>query len=62
MPSPFFVSEHNTAPPTYSSHPSATSEVSQCPRISAISFVYTRTISPDYSRCSSVRRENKLVR
>lgn len=24
MPSPFFVSEHNTAPPTYSSHPFAT--------------------------------------
>ena len=59
---PFCASAHNPAAPTHSSHPSAVSVVSQRTRITAISFVYARTISHDYSQFSSVRRENKLVR
>lgn len=46
---PFFVSAHNSATPTHSSHPSVASVVSQRTRIPAISFVYARTISHDYS-------------
>lgn len=62
MSSPFCVTAHNSAPPTYSSYLSGVSVVSQRTRITAISFVYARTISHDYSQFSSVRRENKLVR